>query len=1210
MADLSFYEVEVAYHDPFNIWERLEYCMKSILPLPVNVRKINLSRWNKNIQLPDGLHSEFSEGGSFCCTYVKADGNNKLNTHDPIVGALERPYLHLYVLPPMDYAFFKRHVMAPLKSFLSAHKSKGIVVIFGICDKENTEQQKSNCKTIDKVRRMFTSMSLSQSRLCLVPMLGLYLLNDSLPLSGDGDGDKNHDTLSFKNLESLALAMGDSISEVVSTRLADIAAVIHKAKWIPTNKLTLLYESIVRMYVKCGLKLDAINGYITLIKRIEPEVKGALVAEDFEHAPFIFYTEAVYPRKNDDSAFQIYQYLCSVSMQLLGGMNSVSNLCRFCHIILDYCFLCLSHISRNLSIKSILWSLALLAKAVSYLQEKIGALAESTQPLEPVVMSYDRAQIKKNRQSIISKLRATLKGKKNAAAIIQKTENSDDWVVHPFTTPPKVSDNKELSTDLVQLGTRFGCLHHNNGYKSIRRTIGMLHNFTYKILKNAEKLLPCDTFSPAAEEHSEDIFYNNYRQLEFNIWQDMMSRESRLCMQSDAIHSSALNFSHGDMPRFASVMESLNNGDDALSYMKKDSSVMGWCLKLFIDDNRQVFAWVGPHEPNKLLQDPLDRVKSVLRTNLQCLYNYPDTCLSPCHIEDEAINDYLRMLAEAKIGIGSSRPDFKVCGQFVRCRSAKHEFTLNICSLNDLGNANVRIRLYDHQELVEEKCATRHYQYEEVALYDVNIGRGINVFKVEHLFRKLSNYTLDSFTIESKDSRIVQHAYEPIPLGILRDVICASNSLKMDSKTLLSALILPTTFLQRTVKDHINIKVSPCSDTESSSGAVLLAGVRNFVTFQLGGFKGGKICLLKSRIVYDSDTVVLLSNGNKTAFWSKEETPDGLVMVIPDGPSSNYMLCLSAYLAADFEEAQVVQDVEVSANGSHELRLTFVVLPPFCREVLTTDNAHLQVVLEPAAPFLTQIESVSVNERVVVTEPTLLERGYRFCLSIDDQAMARANTYKASSSQCDKEAADENICSTESSQMSNVAEIPSIGSDGTSTVNVPEGPAKSSAADLSEDVIPSAPSTPENVVLVKYRALWRKCSHQHKGLDMGLEDISGALEYRFTVPHATTSDVVVEYKTPPFCVINKPFEATIVVRANTEVSFDYEIETNKNWFVEGPIRSKNHTLHQSDALTLQFKMVALSGDGGSVLQLPPVHFWCLKVPVVHKEILLLNTLDL
>ncbi|GIX61921.1 NADP oxidoreductase [Babesia caballi] len=1176
-------DVVVSYCDPFDIWEEIKPNLHSILPLPVNVKKINATNWNRHNVLPQGMKTEFKTGGSFFCSYVKATDIPRLDSRHTEVVLRDAPYLYIYVLPPMDHEFFKQNAKGSLKSFLSASKGKRIVVIYGICKKENVDQQKVNCKTIGKIRSMLASMSVSQNRLCLVPMLGLPVLNvNGTPLV-DEEPEEDADVNSAKNWENLGLVMSDSISETVAAKLLEIAAVSHKTKTHSPYSFHLFCDSVLRTYVKCGLILDAVDGYMSLIRNIELDVKTPLTPKDMRRTPFLSFTGSVLNMDTEMSSFSIYQYLCYTAIRLLEQVNSVSGLFRACIIFLDWCTVAFIAVRRNLCTSHLLWLSVIINGFLSYINERVQVLSEHSELLD-VVVRHVTHEYKSPKTSTIGKLRATMRRKRSSK--MQYASNNDNF--SDQNSSPADRDINDTEMNLTHdhlLHTSPECIKQTNTAKSIRRCMGLLYTYLYKTLKNLDTLILRGERLDVTRDEVDDSSSKGYTSLVMDMWEKVKDVETRKGMLSEAIENSAVNFSHGDLARFSNVMASLSDNDSDLSSMEKDCSSLGWSIRgVKSNTGLQVFLWFDVHEPNMHLKDPLGRVKSVLCNNLDNIGYNSNICLTPSHIEDEAVNDYLRILAEAKMDIGTSSTNFQTYGQLMKFATPTCSLVLNVYSMENCASTTIRVRLREDQEqMVEGPRPSVLHDYEELTLANVKMVCGLNVYHLKHTFSKPCNYTLDSFIVDVEGFQITQRPYAPIPLGILSGVIKAAKAQKVRGSHLLSALVLPTTFIQCSVTESITLTARPCSDAPAQSNSVLLAGVRNYTTFYLSGFSGGRICLLKSNVRYDIEHVSLYSNGVKVGVFGCSATSEGVALDIPENGSSNHVICIAATLDADFNQDRVKQDVVVSGSNRPYIRLEFMILPPFCREVTTTDNAILQVVLEPTALFYTQIDCVTVNGRVLVGEPTLLERGSHFCITLDEND-ASNDAYRTKSFHRSDTHSPSGFCTLEDLKAQRVSNhLSSTGSvdSGIPIYGLPKHQETPSPSNASEERASSKISVmTEKEVVVKYRIFRRKCPHQHSNVDDGLEALSAGLEYCFTVPQAAVSDVVVEYNTPPFCFPGTLFEARITIRTTREVSFEYELETSDNWFVEGPVRGKNQELGPLGSMQLRFKMMALECAGG------------------------------
>ncbi|GBE62689.1 Ferredoxin-NADP(+) reductase [Babesia ovata] len=1201
MEDHRLNDVIVSYSDPFNVWEEIKPNMHHILPLPVNVKKINGSNWNRHdIRFP-GLDKELGENGTFYCRYVKADDTHPNDFRNANIHLHDDPFLHLYILPPMDVEFFKRNVKAQLKSFISPLKTK-CLIIYGICNKENGDQQKANCKTIYKIRHMFQSLSLRQNRLCLVPMLELPMLNVQRTSMAEEDPERNEETFGTKNWENVGMMMSECISETVAARLSDIAAVIYKTNAHITCDRILLYESVLRIYGKCGFTLDAVDGYVELMRIVEADLKKTTTPKDFLCAPFVFYMETGYSVGNEASQFDIYQYLCCTAIRLLEPIKGVASLSRVCRIFVDCCMLMFMAVRRDLRTKHLLWLLALINRSLSYLQDSVISTSDQLGIIEKVTISSNNEPTF-SKTSKLAKLRSAIKRKKG-----RKLQN-DEPVEHSghFTANLIAPDTNDAQKKHYQpSNSRVGveCAYNINNSKCVRRCIGLLYTFLYKTLKTLDSTPLIDDIPEIAHAPNDESPYKLYRIMVSEMWETVKLPDGRHRMMADAMENGALNFSHGDLPRFSNVMASLYDRESAVCSIEKDASQLGWYLRAFDKgDRKHVFAWFGPHEPNVHLSDPLDGVKTVLQANLDCLHNHPNMCLTPTQIEDEAVNDYLRVLSDAKLAIDSTRGYMQTYGQFLKHKTDICKIRLNVYSTDDRLEVNIRVRLREDQEqMIDEHPPTLFHECEELTLSDVTLHRGVNFYVLKHRFSKACNYTLDSVIISGETFKVVQRPCTPIPLAVLSGVVRALKAHSMVSSYKLSSLVLPPSFIRSDREDTVTLTARPCSDAITCSDSVLLTGVKNYIAFYLFGFTVGRICFHKSSLRYDIERFSLYSDEIKVS-CDITNTEDGIVLNLTKGRASSHLICASVTVDSKFKEDKILQVVSVYNGRRLDFNLEFTIIPPFCREVVASDNALLQVVLGPTAPFYTEVESVVINGCPMVKDPTLLERGSDFCISIDENGGTTGTSYRSTAYNSHATLPTGKVHSVRDVQMPSVLQHTTAGPE---ERDFSSDNQRGTQHDTSSNGGCIAPISRGHKVIVSYRILRHKCIHHRTNVGCELEALSNVLEYHFSLPQLSGSDVTVEYNTPPFCFIGMLFEACVTIRSAKEVSFEYELESNDNWFVEGPVRGKNQVLRPIDSLQLRFKMMAVEGAGCGIIRLPSIRFWRLRAPLVHKEIFLLN----
>ncbi|CDR96200.1 hypothetical protein, conserved [Babesia bigemina] len=1175
--------------------------MHDILPLPVNTKKINGTNWNRhNIRLP-GLDKEIGEGGSFYCRYVKADDTNPNDFRNANVHMHDDSFLHLYILPPMDVELFKRNVKTQLKSFVSKLKGK-CLIIYGICKKENRDQQKSNCKTIDKIRHMLQSLSLRHNRLCLVPMLELSLLNAQRTPRAEEDMECNGETFGTKNWENVQLMMSECISETVAGRLSDIAAVIHKTSAHHTSESILFYESMLRIYGKCGLILDAADGYAELLRAVEADLMKKITPKDFVRAPFVFYMESGYGIDNESNQFDIYQYLCCTAIRLLEPVNGVESLSRICRIFLDCCMLTFMATRRDLRKKHLLWLLVLINKSLCYLRDCMKSTSDQLGIAETVISA--NTQQKFSKPSTLEKLRSAIKRKKSRHLQNEEAvEHSGHLTANLIATDTNEAPKKYCQPLHSPNGVE--CVYNINNSKCIRRCIGLLYTFLYKTLKNMDTAVSSDDTLEVSNIQNVELPYNLYRTMELEMWEAVKLPDGRQRMMAEAMENASLNFSHGDMPRFSNVMANLYGKESAALSMEKDSSQLGWFLRaLNKGDSKHVFAWFGPHEPNVHLNDPLDSVKTVLQANLDCLHNYPNICLTPTQIEDEAVNDYLRVLSDAKLAIDSTRGYMQTYGQSLKHKTDICKIRLNVYTTVDCLKVNIHVRLCEDQErMINDHPPTLAHECEELSLSDVTLHRGLNVYVLKHRFSKTCNYTLESFIISGETFEVVQRPCTPIPLGVLSGVIRALKTYNIMPSYKLSALVLPPSFIRCDKEDTITLTARPCSDAITCSDPVLLTGVKNYIAFYLSGFTVGRIFFHKSRLIYDTEHFSLYSDEIKTS-CDYTKTDDGIVLNLTKGRASSHVICASITVDSTVNEDKICQTVSIYNGRRLDFNLEFTIIPPFCREIITSDNALLQVVLGPTAPFYTEIGSVVVNGCLMVKESTLLERGSDFCISIDGNDGETGTSYLLTPPNSNA------TLSTGKFRTVGDLQMRSAPHHTTTAITAERDFSSDKQRETPEDIAANngctALITGEHKVIVSYRILRHKCMHHRTNVGGELESLSNVLEYRFNLPQLTGSDVTVEYNTPPFCFIGMLFEACVTIRSAKEVSFEYELESDDNWFVEGPVRGKNQVLRPIDCLQLHFKMMAIERAGGGIIRLPSIRFWRLRAPLIHKEIFLLN----
>lgn len=1211
MLDKSLYEVVVSIHDPVGVWDRLKYCMEKIIPVPLDPSKLRSNHWYKRVTLPPGFKHEFSESGCFRCRYVRADGGYMQDSQRSPRLADTESALYMYILPPMDPYYFKRQIKADLKQFLVKNKANRIIVVYGICDKDDKEHQKSNCKTIERIRRLLTSTSTSQNRLCLVPMLRIPFVIEATP--SPRYENQEEFSLQFKNWDNLQLVMEDCLAESMSVKLAGIANDFNQAKFNFTNRINVQYEAILRVYIKCGLLAAATDGYLALIKYIEQDVKSSIVPQDLDHAPFIFSVTWQHGLEEGANYFETYQYLCCMVLKALASINTISSLVRACRVILDYCMVVLRAARNSKSINKLILCLVLIKEAISYISERHEELSEFKEPVNKNTSDNAMERVKGIKEPVKESSGShKSKDKENGSATDSaNAKKHDAQIMTPVDTTDDIM-NARMSS-LYTLGHDMEFMSACNEFKCIKRFIGMLYALSYKVLQNIDNL-PYDTSNVGTHSKRDYTSYRRYSEMETEILEGLRNAHSRHSMIEETIKNSALYFSHGDLPRFSSIIENCCKTDVTVSsYLQKDTSIMGWKLKaLKPDKNIQVFCWFDVVEPNTFLKCPLMYVKRILSANLPSMPDFKGIRASPCQMEDEGVNDYLHALREAKIEIMQYKETFKGYGQFLKHKGSKYNGNINVYSSDEIMKASIRVRLREDQEKVDDSPRSTRHEYEEIVLDNVNIYRGINVFKLDHVFKKNCNFIQDSIEIIGGGMEIVQKAYTPIPLRLLSGVLKYIKSGNVSQKYLLSTIMLPAIFIYEPAKSEVNVQASVCATFSSSSDPALLVGCTNYVTFHLRDFKGGSICFLDSGIIYDLEAASLFSNGIKASFAKKTKGEAGVELVIPKGEPSNNLICIAARLAEGICVERVRQNIRVLNDSQHDLSVEFIVLPPFSREVLSNENSAVEVVLEPTSHCNTQVNSVTVNNRCLIKEPTLLGQGYRFNISLDKNMLVNTPVTDeiALPPQKRDEGDDKQQVGLESTRsdvetkkLLKPLDVETVRSD------VADAPAKMLPDSLAGDMKIKEDVIVDYDVKVVYRLLRCRCTHQSVETGTELEVLSGLLEYRFQVPCLPDSDVFVEYKTPPFCVPNVSFEAAIVIRSISEVSFDYDMESNEHWLVEGPVRGKNQELLPLEDLELSFKMMALSSVGGNLMPLPVIRFRRLRAPVIHKEILVLNTLN-
>ncbi|ORM42074.1 uncharacterized protein BXIN_0925 [Babesia sp. Xinjiang] len=1210
--------------DPFNVWNDIQQNMESILPLPVHPKKINGTNWKKHGILHPEFRLDFVENRTFNCKYVKMyDSAGVENHHDGAINA-ENPYLHLYVIPPMDSEVFKKHVKGQLKSLISALKVKRIVIIYGICKKGDKAEQKANTKTISKIRHMLTYVSMSQNSLCLVPMLNLPLLTSTGLMKDEVEVEEDEEINAVKNWENVKLVMSEFISEAVGMRLSEISAVMHRKSSLSLYDGILFYDSILRIYSKFGSLSNAAEAYTTLINNIKPGLKNGLSTTDLTVPPFIFCVTSGCHLGAETNMFDLYQYLCCSVTGLWHRQNSVSSLSRACNMLLDCCMLTFTVARGSMTVKAFMWVLVFIKASVDYVEERMKCASDTSDFFEQTNDSVGCVQ-KSTRRSPFSKLRSTFRGHK-----VEK--------VHDIVTGSDLNKSPSLGSDSDKIGatTRspelppssisIGCIDHSNSTKSIRRQLGLLYVFLYKTLKHLDNLLLDGevfetTTSEAAVQCSEE-----YRQKESQLWEQLKLSDSRHDMLSEAAKNGALNFSHGDLHRFSYVMSILNDDESALSSIEKDCNFMGWSLGDLRNDAKDLYAWIDVDTPNLDLKDPLKCVQAALHPNLHVLNSSPNIRLTPNPIEDDAVNDYLRALAEAKMDIGNHPELIEIYGQFVKFTTLKCKFRLNVYAFEDVLDAKIRIRLRE-EGITGNASGSSAHNLEEISLDDVTLHHGVNVFDLKHTFKKLCNYTVESFLINGNGFQVVQKPGSPIPLGILSGVVRALKRQNIKSSHILSCLLLPTRFSYCVDKDVVHLTAHTCSDVALCSEPVILRGVCNYLLFHLTGFDSGRICFCKSEINYDIRRFSLFSEGLDTTMFEVTATEDGTVLNIANSNIYSHVMCVPVTVDVDSTQMKVYQDVVIYGKAKHVIRLEFTIIPPFCREVTTTKEGLPEVVLQPLAPYHTLIENAAVDGRFIVNEPTMLEPSSPFHISLGASCPpvepdGSASFYRTGSNAISafiarKDTSTKLEIST-SSRASHEAMVNHPDNEEGSALRDEEvddaneesdGVAEIHVTDAGEDGLIAENVMDKMDVTVNYRMFRHRCVHQYAHKN-DVESLSDILQYNFKVPKTTGSDFIVDYIAPPFCYPEKPFEATITIRCTRDVSpFDYDLEASDKWTVEGPVTGSNQTLKSFESMQLCFKMTATNVASGGILMMPKIRFGDHCSPVFHKEIFLLSSMN-
>ncbi|GFE52635.1 NADP oxidoreductase [Babesia ovis] len=1178
-------DVVVSYIDPFDVWEEIKANLLGILPLPVNTKKINGTHLKKYEQLLPGVTKGFVENATFHCRYVKAaetpEGTKPTDTSNP-----DEPYMHLYVLPPMEYEFFKQNARTPLKAFVSALKGKRVVIVYGICNKDNHANQKANSKTIQKIRGMLSSISLSHTRFCLVPMLGLPLLTGFGAPVEDVEPAETEDVGAVKNWENLKTVMSDCVSETVAYILLEAVSSLKKNTTASLHEMFMFHDSVLRVYSKFGSVDIAIDGYIDLITKLKNKHLHSLVSpSDLTGAPFIFFLSSVYKMGAVPSAFDLYQYFCYCAVRLLQRQNTAGSLSRACDLLLDCCMLVFKIARKDTTVRPLLWFLTFVHQTLEYIQSRVKSMSELTDLFDQLNLSIGHANMSPS-TAVAQQLKKKLSVKYPKDGTPKDGNGSN--LSSPKSESMLIDIKPGASTDFV-CQSSIQCVQHLNIIKNIRRYIGLFYTFEYKALTILSKLASDGAMLDIGDGQPELACYREYRQLESQLWNRLQDQDTRRKMLIDTVRDCALNFSQGDLPRFSNVVSTTLDDKIALSSINRDCNLLGWNLS-FLRKNTiqlnpvQLYAWIGVYEPNHNIENALEIIQACLYSNLDTIENRDNLCLSPNPSEDEAVNDYLRALSEAKMNISDLQVDTSnFYGQSLGYTSKMCQFQLNVYLHQEWLDASIRICLREETKAIVDSHAVSHTP-EEILLNNVKLQHGLNVFELKHSFKHCANYILESIVISGDGYQITQQPGTPIPLAILSGVVRSVKAQKVKSCRILQCLMLPIKFAYSPADDSVKLCAYPCTDASANSEPVLLRDISNYICFQITGFSGGRVVIAGDGINYDLSRISLYSQGEKNLMINCEKSDEGIVLNIAETKKCNHVICAPVTVNVDVTKASIYQVVSIYERSTRsDIRLDFTVLPPFCRGITTTAGGYLETILHTMAPYYTLVESVLVDGAPFVIEPTLLEPSTEYHISLN-------GTNSPSTSD-----AIQTIHSAETS-----GRTPKLPND--AMPSIAEGNHESSFEYPNEDTTDTTASTGltgsntgDREVVVNYRLLRHMCSHHSRNDDTGLEPLSDALQYRFTVSEFAVCDILVDYNAPKFCLAGVPFESRITLRATRDLaSFEYELDRGDEWTLEGPVRGNEQSLKCSETLQLRFKMTVRPTMPGAIVGAGPCGLYLAK----------------
>eukprot|EP00371_Babesia_bovis_P000084 XP_001608731.1 hypothetical protein [Babesia bovis T2Bo] len=1160
----------------------------------------------------------------------------------------------------MDYEFFKTKVRSDFKNFVTQYKSSGITIIYGICNKDKDNQQKANVKTIQKIRSLLATLSVSQYRFCLVPMLGLPVLTGSGTPMEDVDSAEGDDTGSSKNWESLHQVMSDCISTSVCTRMTEALGYISKKH--PPDQLQqyMFHDAVLRIYSKFGSLDIAAQGYLHMVDSIkQTDLFSRISTADFVITPYIFCVKTGYRLRQEASLFEIYQYFCASTARVLQRQSNLQSLTQTCDLLLDSTMLFLGVCSELGSVRPLLWLLTFIHTAIQYIYDCVN----STDEIGDMFNASTGTSRSQSRASF------SLRHRRQSSSFQEVNRGTEsEWSYVSYTNMPGA---KSLISPKCITLSDVECVKHVNVFKMMKRYIGLMNTLAYKVALKLSRLIERNETLNIGDYNTDQECYKDYRTIEAQLWQKLQEPTTQNELIKETVECSAVNFSQGDLPRFANVIATAIQDRNALASITKDCNQLGWGINLGTT-SISTYAWIGAYEPYPNLGAYMNIIQDALHANMDKVVIGPNLCLTPMSTLEESVNMYLRALAAAKINIGAGRLNMSgVYGQQVKYNSLTSRIKLNIYINQEVKEASVKLILREERNEGED-VYSNSYATEEISLPGIRLYKGLNQFDLKHTFRSTANYLLDTIVINSTEYETMQKPGTPIPLDIINQVVkCVKKQIR--SPHILPCLMLPTQFIFDGPENCIEVCAYPCATSCANCEPVVLKGVCNYICYQVAAFTGGKIVISGGGFEYDLDKICLYSQGVRNTMVHVENTTEGLVLEIGEGKLCNHIICvpvtIGPILSDDIKQCVTVYEDEIRADTN----LVFTVLPPFCREVMATQIGNTDIILQAIAPYYTLVESVYVDDKVLVNEPTLLEPSSKYYISLEHNlAKSRSDSVcntddvsidnlsintQMSSKVVSSESTFSDVLNKTGSQESAssgerldtnrtfVTEHTSYQSQGklamvpqrldkdnmntdTQDIMRPEmieqltttnGHIRNTQSEPSTSkqsvtpgsaVLDSIPYTEHNYqkqVIVNYRIFRHRCQH-HSGSDTnGLERLSDVLQYSFTVPQSGPTDVVIDYQTPPHCFPGIPFDARIVLRATRDlVSFDYEMDVSDHWIVEGPIHGRNQSLKCGEIAQLRFKMEIRPLKQIAMAVLPTLDFRRLNCPPLHKEIFLLS----